>query len=156
MRKQFADWLHEQMGRDPRLRLVTADIGYGLWNQIRLDYPHQFIDVGAAEQLQIGVGAGLALAGLKPVCYSITPFLLYRPFEWLRNLLHTDGIPVKLVGGGRDRDYGTLGATHWAEDDERILATLPNIRMFKPATADPLIFREFLNHHGPAYLNLAK
>src|SRR5688572_5453581 len=114
MRKQFADFLHEQMGWDHRLRLVAADLGYGLFDRLRLDYPDRFIDVGGAEQLQIGVGAGLALSGLRPVCYSITPFLLYRPFEWLRNLLHTDQIPVKLAGGGRGRDYGALGSTHWA------------------------------------------
>lgn len=156
MRKPFADFLHEQMGWDTSRCLVTADLGYGLFNQIRLDYPDRFIDVGGAEQLQLGVGTGLALSGLRPVCYSITPFLLYRPFEWLRNFLHTDGVPVKLVGGGRDQDYGTLGSTHWAEDDEAILKCLPNIRVFKPATADPAVFREFLNHTGPAYLNLKK
>ena len=157
MRADFAKFLHDQaLPADPGLRLLTADIGYGIFDRIRLDYPKQFVDFGAGEQLMIGAACGMALSGLRPVCYSITPFLLYRPFEWLRNFLHHDRIPVKLVGGGRDRDYGHLGFTHWAEDDAAILATLPNIKVFKPEIADPSVFNAFLWHDGPAYLNLRK
>lgn len=157
MRTEFITTLHHHMGFTPELRLLTADIGYGILNPIRLDYPDRFTDFGAAEQLMVGAACGLALAGLQPVCYSITPFVLYRPFEWLRNFLNEDRIPVKLVGAGRAKDYGHLGSTHWAEDDERILATLPNIRVFKPARAEiETAFRDFLQHQGPAYLNLAK
>ena len=159
MRNDFAKHLHSAMSQDPALRLLTADIGYGLWNQIRIDYPHRFTDFGAAEQLMIGAASGMALSGLKPVCYSITPFLLYRPFEWLRNFLHNDQINVKLVGGGRDKDYDHLGFTHWAEDDEKIMAALPGIKVFKPTmpfTTHDSPFTHFLNHRGPAYLNLSK
>jgi transketolase len=162
MRAEFAKYLHDcALPGDPRLRLLTADIGYGLFDRIRLDYPGQFVDFGASEQLMVGAAGGMALSGLRPVCYSITPFLLYRPFEWLRNFLHHDQIPVKLVGGGRDRDYGHLGFTHWAEDDTAILATLPNIKVFKPECGSDFksqvsAFQLFLDHPGPAYLNLKK
>lgn len=157
MRAEFTTTLHHHMGFTPELRLLTADIGYGVLNPIRLDYPDRFTDFGAAEQLMVGAACGMALSGLQPVCYSITPFVLYRPFEWLRNFLNEDRIHVKLVGAGRDKDYGHLGSTHWAEDDERILATLPNIRVFKPKPAElETAFRDFLQHPGPAYLNLSK
>lgn len=163
MRNEFITTLHHHMGFNKSLRLLTADIGYGVLNPIRLDYPERFIDFGAAEQLMIGAACGMALSNgpggspLQPVCYSITPFVLYRPFEWLRNFLHGDRIPVKLVGAGRDKDYGHLGSTHWAEDDTAILAALPNIKVFKPAPAEmEASFRDFLLHQGPAYLNLAK
>ena len=157
MRKEFFAHLHHAMAADPSLRLLTADIGYGVLDSIRLDYPERHIDFGAAEQLMVGAACGMALSGLKPICYSITPFVLYRPFEWLRNYLHHDQIAVKLVGAGRDRDYGHLGFTHWAEDDIAILVTLPNIRIFKPQPIGiPFAFAEFLNHPGPAYLNLCK
>lgn len=163
MRSEFITTLHHHMGFTPELRLLTADIGYGVLNSIRLDYPDRFTDFGAAEQLMVGAACGLALSPSptgrpwQPICYSITPFVLYRPFEWLRNFLHHDRIPVKLVGAGRDKDYGHLGSTHWAEDDAVILATLPNIKIFKPAKSDmETAFRDFLTHQGPAYLNLAK
>lgn len=156
MRAAFATHLHHALAGNPQLRLLTADIGYGILDRIRLDYPERFTDFGASEQLMIGAACGMALSGLEPVCYSITPFVLYRPFEWLRNFLHHDKIPVKLVGAGRDKDYGHLGFTHWAEDDTAILAALPNIRVFKPETNLEFIFAEFLAHPGPAYLNLCK
>jgi len=157
VRTEFITTLHHHIGFNKSLHLLTADIGYGVLNSIRLDYPDRFTDFGAAEQLMVGSACGMALSGLSPVCYSITPFVLYRPFEWLRNFLHQDRIPVKLVGAGRDKDYGHLGSTHWAEDDERILATLPNIRVFKPTKDEMQIsFRDFLMYDGPAYLNLSK
>jgi transketolase len=157
MRADFIKFLHGRMSQDRRLHLLTADIGYGVLNPIRIDYPGRFTDFGASEQLMVGAACGMALSGLRPVCYSITPFVLYRPFEWLRNFLHEDRIPVKLVGAGRDRDYGHLGSTHWAEDDTAVLAALPNIQVFKPLPADAHdAFALFLECPGPAYLNLSK
>ena len=93
-----------------------------------------------------------------PICYSITPFVLYRPFEFLRTYVNHERIPVKLVGCGRDKDYDHDGISHWAEDDERVLAALPNIRIFKPADDEELarIWRDFLLSPEPAYLNLRR
>ncbi len=156
MRKRFAEFLHARMAANPRLRLLTADLGYGVLDRIRIDYPDRWVDFGAAEQLMVGAACGMKLCGLEPVCYSIAPFLLYRPFEWLRNFLHHDQIGVKLVGVGRDDDYKELGFTHWAGDDALTLAALPHIRGFWPASPDERTFDEFLNHEGPAYMNLAK
>jgi transketolase len=104
----------------------------------------------------IGMAVGLAQSGYIPVCYSITPFLLYRPFEQIRNYLNHDEIPVKLVGSGRDRDYGHCGFTHWSEDDVSIMKCLPNIRIYKPLKIDEVIVNEFLTSPDPAYLNLAR
>jgi len=132
--------------------LLTADIGYGVLDAIRLQHRAQCQDFGAAEQLMLGSACGMALSGLKPICYSITPFLLYRPFEWIRNFLDHDRIPVKLVGVGRGRDYASLGFTHWAEDDSRIMQQLPNIRCFREVSE----FEGFLQCEEPAYLNLRK
>jgi transketolase len=104
----------------------------------------------------IGAAIGLSQNGYIPVCYSITPFVIYRPFEFLRNYLNNEGQNVKLVGSGRDRDYGHCGFTHWAEDDVKILGTLPNIKVFKPKELEQKVFDSFLSMNGPAYLNLAR
>ena len=109
MRKLFSQLLHKEMSRDERIVLITGDLGYGLWDRIRIDYPDRFYNVGSAEQLMVGTACGFAMEGMKPLCYSITPFLLYRPFELIRNYLDHEEIPVKLIGGGRDDDYGYLG-----------------------------------------------
>ena len=88
MRKQFAEFLHDEMSLNEDIHVLTGDLGYGLWDKIKLDYPDRFINFLSSEQLMLGAACGMALEGKVPVVYSITPFLLYRPFEWIRNYLN--------------------------------------------------------------------
>jgi len=85
MRPYFAECLHKEMKKNKDIYVLTSDLGYGMWDKIRKDYADRFINVGAAEQALIGISIGLALSGKIPVAYSITSFLLYRPFETIRN-----------------------------------------------------------------------
>lgn len=157
MRKLFSKYLYEKMAIDKSIVLITGDLGYGLWDQIRLDYPDRFYNVGSAEQFMMGMATGMALEGKKPVVYSITPFLLYRPFEFIRNYLDNEKIIVKLVGGGRGKDYGSLGFSHWAEDDEKIMSYFENIEKYIPSESNlEQMFESFINSNNPAYINLKK
>ena len=135
MRKEFATFLHKEMSYNDNIVLLTGDLGYGLWDRIKIDYPDRFYNVMSSEQLMVGAAVGLAMENLIPIVYSITPFVLYRPFELLRNYLDHENIPVKLVGGGRDKDYGYLGFSHWAEEDIKVLSTLENIKLFKVSSS---------------------
>jgi transketolase len=158
MRKECAQLLLEEMSVNDKIRVITADLGFGILDHIRNAYPDRFYNVGAAEQLMIGVGIGMAEEGLVPVCYSMSSFLLYRPFEFLRNYVNYEHIPVKLLGSGRDQDYSHDGVSHWAHDDELVLNALPNIKMYKPNNLDELNinFNEYINSSNPAYLNLRR
>lgn len=158
MRKECAALLLEEMDSNDRIRVVTADLGFGILDNIRNTYPDRFYNVGAAEQLMIGVGIGMAEEGFIPVCYSMSSFLLYRPFEFLRNYVNYEKIPVKLLGSGRDYDYSHDGVTHWANDDESVLSSLPNIDIYKPQDLESLgrEFNEWINSACPAYLNLRR
>jgi len=158
MRRECANLLLEEMSVNPRIRVITADLGFGVLDHIRNAYPDRFYNVGAAEQLMIGAAIGLANEGYIPVCYSMSSFVLYRPFEMLRNYLNHEGIPVKLLGSGRDRDYDHDGISHWAHDDEEVLASLPNIDVYKPVGLADLQkdFAEWINSSNPAYLNLVR
>ena len=158
MRNTFARLLYNEMNVKTNLRLITADLGYGILDNIKQDHWEWFYNVGAAEQLMAGVAVGMAQEGLTPVCYSMSSFVLYRPFEVLRNYLNHEGTNVKLVGSGRDQDYEHDGISHWAHDDEAVLSALPNIKIYKPETVDELekIFPEYLHTPGPAYLNLKR
>ena len=156
MRKQFAEFLHDEMSLNEDIHVLTGDLGYGLWDKIKLDYPDRFVNFLSSEQLMLGAACGMALEGKVPVVYSITPFLLYRPFEWIRNYLNNEKIPVKLVGGGRDKDYGYLGFSHWAEEDVKILSEFDNIKLYKPSTPEIKIFKRMLYNNKPSYLNLKR
>ena len=158
MRNTFARLLDEEMFRSTRVRLVTADLGYGILDNVRKHHAEWSYNVGAAEQLMLGVGIGMAQEGLTPVCYSMSSFVLYRPFEFIRNYLNHELANVKLVGSGRDQDYEHDGISHWAHDDEAVLASVPNVKIYKPETVDDLIkiFPEFIKTPGPAYLNLKR
>ena len=106
----------------------------------------------------VGAAAGLALEGKVPICYSITPFLLYRPFEFIRNFMQYEQLPIKLLGGGRGRDYESLGYTHWAEEDQNIISVLDNIESFLPESREDVedMFSEFLYNGKPSYMNLRR
>jgi len=160
MRKQFSDILHRIMAEQPGVVLLTGDLGYGLWDRIKIDYPDRFYNVGSSEQLMIGMATGFAMEGKIPVVYSITPFLLYRPFEFIRNYADHEGWPIKLIGGGRDRDYGYLGFSHWAEEDKKVMSCFDRIESYWPDSHEEmkqdteLMFSK--NRHLPAYMNLKR
>lgn len=158
MRRCFADVLHQHMARNKDIWVITADLGYKMWDMIRDDYPQRFLNVGASEQAMMGIAVGLALEGKIPVVYSITPFLLYRSFETLRNYVNHERVPVKLIGSGRGRDYAHDGFSHWAQEDRDILKVLSNIESRWPDDVAqlPSMIEEMLSHQVPFYLNLRK
>ena len=80
MRKEFAKILHQEMSSNEDIVVLTGDLGYGLWDKIRIDYPDRFWNVGSSEQLMMGMASGFAMEGKIPVVYSITPFLLYQMY----------------------------------------------------------------------------
>jgi transketolase len=156
MRKEFASLLHSEMSVNENIILLTGDLGYGLWDKIRIDYPDRFYNTLSSEQLMVGTAIGLAMESKIPIVYSITPFAIYRPFELIRNYLDHECIPVKIVGGGRDKDYGYLGFSHWAEEDISVLSNFKNLNLFKPEVFTKDTFYNFIYNNNPSYLNLSK
>lgn len=158
MRKECAQLLFGSIIEDESIRVITADLGFGILDSIKSAFPDRFYNVGAAEHLMIGVAVGMANEGLKPVCYSMSSFLLYRPFEMLRNYVSYEKVPVKLIGSGRDKDYSHDGISHWAHDDDLVLNALPNIGIWKPKDLKDLEtgWYNFINSSKPEYLNLTR
>ena len=104
------------------------------------------------------MAVGMALQGKIPICYSITPFVIFRPFEILRNYLDHEKIPVKLVGAGRDKDYGALGFSHWGVDDKTHMNSFKNIIKSWPKNSKEMEekFVDLLYNNKPVYLNLSR
>lgn len=152
MRREFAKQLFEIMKKDENVVLLTADLGYGMLDKIRDAFPDRFYNTGAAEVAMMGIAVGLALKGKIPIVYSITPFLLYRPFEIIRNYINHEKIPVIMVGGGRNNDYNA-GISHDASDHE-ILKNFSNIKFIVPDNTFDL--SEIIYSKQPIYLNLKR
>lgn len=157
MRTEFASLLFEEMKQNDKIIIITADIGYGVLDNIRNIFPDRFINVGAAETLMIGIAVGLSYEGFIPICYTITPFLLYRPFELIRNYIDYENLNIKLVGSGRDKDYIHDGITHWAEDDVNIVQNcFKNIIFHKPDKINSELLKNIIYNGSPTYLNLKR
>lgn len=158
MRGHFSAAMHNLMGENQNVFLITGDVGYGFLDDIARDYPGRYLNTGASEQAMLGIGVGLALSGKVPFCYSMTSFLLCRPYEWIRNYLDHESIPVKLVGVGRDRDYADGGISHHAEDARHIMSGFKNITQHWPETNHtmPALLSEIVNNGLPTFLSLKK
>jgi transketolase len=158
IRGWFAAALYNEMEKDDRIWLLTGDLGYGMLDKIRDDFPERFLNVGASEQVLIGAGVGLALSGKIPFCYSITTFLIYRAFEWHRNYLHYEDIPVRLIGSGFDDDYKHDGITHQPFEVGNVLSIFPNIHQYYPVLKEsvPPMLKEMLRNHKPAFMCLRR
>lgn len=158
MRKRFGQLIAQAMRQDDRVWLLTGDLGFGVLDEARNQFPERFCNVGAAEQLMLGAAVGLAHSGKIPVCYSITPFVIFRPYEYLRNYLDHEKCPVKLVGAGRDQDYGHLGFSHWAEDANRALDVFSNIQQYMPNTIEELetSWESWLYSNSASYINVRR
>ena len=160
MRNRFAETFY-QLGRDdPRLCMVVADISpAGSMERFRTEFPARFINTGVAEQIMIGMTAGMAQRGLRPFAYTIATFALYRPFEMVRDDLCYQNLPVTIVGIGGGVTYSTLGATHHAQEDIAIATAIPNMAVIAPC--DPAETEAATRwcasqERGPVYLRLGK
>lgn len=160
MRNRFADTFYELGKADPRLCVVVADISpAGSIAKFRNEFPGRFINTGVAEQIMIGMVAGMAQRGLRPFAYTIATFTLYRPFEFVRDDLCYQNLPVTIVGIGGGLTYSTLGATHHAQEDVAIASSIPNLSVIAPCDPSEV---EAATHwcaaqeQGPVYLRLGK
>lgn len=158
MRNIFFDTLFENMASDESLFLVTADMGLGLIERFEQHYPDRVVNVGIAEQNMIGVAAGLANLGYRPICYTISNFLVHRCLEQIRNDICLHEYPIMLVGTSTGFDNGKLGPTHQIIDDVGPIKVLPHMRIYSPGSISGMknvVAKAFSEQH-PCYIRLAK
>ena len=157
MRTAFMETLIEAAQTDERIFFITGDLGFGVVESFRQKFPTRFLNAGVAEQNMMGIAAGLALSGKKPVVYSIATFTIFRPFEFIRNDICYQNLKVVIVGVGAGFSYPQYAATHQAIDDVAIMSVLP-ITILNPG--DPVETRlatlAALECPGPVYLRLGK
>lgn len=158
MRNAFAAELTALAARNGRIVMLSGDIGNRLFNDYKDRYPDRFYNCGVAEANMIGVAAGLCTCGLKPIVYTITPFITTRVLEQIKVDICYYGLPVIIVGVGAGLSYAELGPTHHSCDDIAQLRTLPGMSVVCPG--DALEVRAALkaaaSYDSPVYIRIGK
>lgn len=158
MRNAFADEVTRLGTQHEDLVLLSGDIGNRLFDNFKAQAPQRFLNCGVAEANMTGVAAGLALCGLRPITYTITPFNTARCLEQIRVDVCYQNLPVTIVGVGSGLSYAELGSTHQCCEDIALLRALPNMRVLCPS--DPWetrqALRAALQAEGPVYIRLGK
>ena len=135
MRDQLIDKIHQTCIENPQFILITADLGFGIFDNFRSNCGDQFLNVGICEQNMVGVASGMAIDGWTPILYSIGNFPTMRCLEQIRNLLCYHECKSIIVSTGAGFSYGQLGATHHATEDIGIMRSMPNVQVYSPANA---------------------
>ncbi len=158
MRRAFAEALAELAEGDPRILLLTGDLGYKALDPFFDRFPDRFLNVGVAEQNMVGVATGLAEAGFVPFVYSIATFASMRAYEFIRNgpILHR--LPVRIIGVGGGFEYGLAGASHHGLEDIGVMRLQPGLTVLAPADYRQArtALEKSWNLPGPIYYRLGK
>jgi transketolase len=156
MRNEFAKAVLEIATKENRVVFLTGDLGFNALEELRDTLGNRFINAGVAEQNMVSVAAGMAAEGFLPLVYSITPFVILRPYEQIRNDVCFHNLPVILVGNGGGYGYGIMGSSHHALQDIGIMRMLPNMKIIVPTFSTDLeqaLGSAFVSK-GPVYLRL--
>lgn len=158
MRNAFAEEILTLALADERIVVLSGDIGNRLFDKFKAAMPERFHNCGVAEANMISLAAGLASSGLRPVCYTITPFVTTRCLEQIKLDVCYHHMPVTIVGTGSGLSYAALGSTHHSFEDLAIMRTLPGMRILAPADAPELrhLLRATFEQSAPTYLRIGK
>lgn len=158
MRQAFAKTLAALAEKDPRVLLLTGDLGYMALESFSEKFPRRFFNVGVAEQNMVGLATGLAEGGFLPFVYSIVTFAALRPYEFIRNgpILHQ--LPVRIAGVGGGFEYGHAGHTHHGLEDIGVMRLQPGLTVVAPADHEQAraALNATWNIPGPVFYRLGK
>jgi len=153
MRREFGKIINELAKKDKKIILLVGDIGYGVFDEFRKNFPKRFINMGICEQSLISTASGMALEGLHPWVYTITPFLIERPFEQIKLDIDQQKANVKLVGYA---DYPNLGPSHAELNAPKLMGLFKNIKSFFPKDSKQTkkFLNQMYNKKGPSFISL--
>ena len=158
MRNAFADELTRLGDGDDRIVMLSGDIGNRLFDKFKDKHPSRFFNCGVAEANMMGVAAGMAMNGLRPVAYTITPFVTTRCLEQIRTDVCYHEAPVTIVAVGAGLSYSGLGPTHHACEDISFLRSIPNMVVICPGDAMEVrgALRAAMQQDRPVYIRMGK
>jgi transketolase len=149
--------LCEVAEKDPSLWVLTADVA----RTVKLDayakaFSSRFLNVGVAEQSMVGIAAGLATCGKRPVINAFAAMLSMRACEQIRTDLAYTNLNVKIVSSAAGVSAGYAGPTHHAIEDIAIMRAIPNMTVLVPCDVREIrtALKAALEHSGPVYIRI--
>ena len=156
MRDTYLNTLYKLASKDKNVVSMVSDNGLIVYDDFRRDFPERYFNFGISEGNMVAAAAGMANCGKIPFIYTISAFLSYRAYEFIRDDVCFQNQNVKIVGIGTGMTYSTLGPTHHTTEDIGLLRGLPNLTVFSPATRKELLWmmQETYEIDGPVYIRL--
>ena len=153
MRRRFGEVISKLADENEDIFVIVADIGYRIFDDFREKHPERFINMGICEQSIVSVASGMALEGLEPWVYTITPFLIERPFEQIKLDIDQQNVNVKLVGFA---DYPSLGPSHSEKKKKKLMSLFKNIKSHFPKDSvetESITYQSYKSK-GPNFISL--
>ena len=158
-RDAYANALEAMAAEDNRVCVVINDsLSSAKMKDFKGKYPDRFVNVGIAEQNMVGVGNGLANAGMLPYLCGASCFLTARAMEQVKVDLAYSKANVRICGMSSGMAYGQLGPTHHSIEDIAWTRILPNLAVIVPAdnVETAAAMRYSLTHQGPLFLRISR
>lgn len=158
MRGTFVKTLMQMMEEDQSIIVVTADMGFGTFEELRDKFRDRFINTGVSEANAAGISAGLAMNGYTVFFYAQAAFVTLRCFEQVRLDIASNNLNVKLVGTSSGFTLSNYGVSHFALEDVAAMRSLPNMTIMCPGDLYEAeeITKLATSFRGPAYIRIGR
>jgi transketolase len=152
------DYIIPYARKDKRIFLLVSDMGFGVCDKFREEFPERLINTGIMEQGTVGIAAGMAMTGLIPVVYSIVNFIVFRALEQVRNDVVLQDLNVKFIATGVNNYFEFLGPSHCCGEDDKKIMNLINLKVFDPYEDKQVDFNkmveEWINDKKAGYIRV--
>ena len=157
-RGEIVDAIISYAREDKRVVLLVCDMGFGVTDNFKREFPDRIFNMGIMEQGTVGIAAGMAMSGLIPVVYSIVNFLVFRAIEQIRNDVVIQDLNVKFIATGANNYFNFLGPSHCCNEDDKRIMELINMRIFDPYESKDTDFnkmvQEWITDNKAGYLRV--
>lgn len=158
-RESYGNALVELGKEHDDLVVLDADLAAATKTGVfKKEFPERHIDCGIAECNMVGVGAGLAAAGMVPFVSSFAMFAAGRAFEQVRNSVGYPHLNVKIGATHAGISVGEDGATHQCNEDIALMRTIPGMVVINPAddVEARAAVKAAYEYEGPVYLRFGR
>jgi transketolase len=143
-RREIVDKIVPYARKDKRIVLLVCDMGFGVTDKFKEEFPDIIFNMGIMEQGTVGIAAGMAMTGLIPIVYSIVNFLVFRALEQIRNDVVLQNLNVKFIATGVNNYFEFLGPSHCCGEDDKKIMQLINMRIFDPYEQENVDFNKLV------------